>query len=140
VNPERGAASIWFLGLGLAVMMVGAVSAELWRIIGERQELSAMAESAAIAAAGTIDLDRYRADGSLVIDREEGVRRALAAIARHSGGDDLAASPLVAVAADGGSVRVALSREVPFGLIRLLSLEGGGFTVDASAVAYPFVP
>ena len=47
MKSERGSAPVWFLGLSLCVLMVGAMSAELWRPIGERQEMVAMADAAA---------------------------------------------------------------------------------------------
>jgi Flp pilus assembly protein TadG len=140
VKSERGSAPVWFLGLSLCVLMVGAMSAELWRAIGERQELVAMADAAAIAAAAAIDLDHYRSTGEAVIDREEASIRALQVIAGSSGGADLSAAPSVAIAGDGLSVTVELTREVPFGLIRILALDDQGFSVTGVAIAYPFSP
>ncbi|HKX76405.1 MAG TPA: pilus assembly protein TadG-related protein [Acidimicrobiia bacterium] len=140
MKEERGAATIWFLGLSLALMMMGALSAELWRLIGERQELSSMADAAAVAAAGAVDLDHYRETGQVRLAPAEAEQRALLVIAGHSGGTDLAAPPLVEVAADGLSVRTWVARSVPAGLIRLLSLGEEGFLVQAGAVAYPSVP
>ena len=140
MNSERGSAPIWFLGLSLCVVMVGALSAELWRAIGERQELVAMADTAAIAAAGAVDLERYRAIGEIAIDRDEAVRFALAVIATSSGGSRLAAPPSIEIADDGSLVTVELRRNVPFGLIRILSLEDQHFVVTGRAVAYPYSP
>jgi len=140
VKCERGSAPVWFLGLSLCVLMVGAMSAELWRAIGERQELVAMADAAAIAAAAAIDLDHYRSTGDAVVDRSEATERALQVIAGSSGGDDLSTAPSVRVADDGSSVTVELTREVPFGLIRILALDDQGFSVTGVAVAYPYSP
>jgi hypothetical protein len=140
VKSELGSAPVWFLGLSLCVLMVGAMSAELWRAIGERQELVAMADAAAIAAAAAIDLDHYRSTGEAVIDREEAVMRAFQVIAGSSGGADLSTAPTVAIAGDGSSVTVELSREVPFGLIRILALDDQGFLVTGVAIAYPYSP
>ncbi len=140
MNSERGSAPIWFLGLAVCVLMVGALSAELWRVIGERQELVAMADAAAIAAAGAIDLDRYRSTGDTVIDGAQAPLFALAVIAGNSGGVDLAGPPSIAVADDGSSVTIELTREVPFGLIRVFALEDQRFVVTARAVAYPYSP
>ena len=131
---------IWFLGLGFCLLMLGAMSAELWRIMGERQELVAMADGAAVAAASAIDLEIYREQGVPVLDTEEASRMALAVLAQASGFADLAAPPLIEVAADGGSVRVELRRQVPFGLIRFLSLADDSFEVTGVAIAYPFSP
>jgi hypothetical protein len=116
------------------------MSAELWRAIGERQELVAMADAAAIAAAAAIDLDHYRSTGEAVIDQDEAPMRALQVIAGSSGGTDLAASPHVAISGDGSSVTVELTREVPFGLIRILAFDDRGFTVTGVAIAYPYSP
>ena len=137
---ERGSAPVWFIGLSLCVLMVGALSAELWRAIGERQELVAMADAAAIAAASAIDLDHYRSTGEAVIDREEAPVRALQVIAGSSGGADLSTSPSVVIAGDGSSVTVELTREVPFGLIRILALDDQGFSVTGVAIAFPYSP
>ena len=140
MKSERGSAPVWFLGLSLCVLMVGAMSAELWRAIGERQELVAMADAAAIAAAAAIDLDHYRSTGEAVIDREEAAMRALQVITGSSGGTDLSTAPSITVAGDGSSVSVELTREVPFGLIRILALDDQGFSVTGVAIAYPYSP
>lgn len=140
MTSERGSAPVWFLGLSLCVLMVGAMSAELWRAIGERQELVAMADAAAIAAAGAIDLDHYRATGEIVIDRDDAAAIALQVIGGSSGGEDLSTAPSIDVADDGSSVTIELTREVPFGLIRILALDDQGFSVSGVAIAYPYAP
>ena len=140
MSSERGSAPIWFLGLSVCVLMVGALSAELWRAIGERQELVAIADAAAIAAAGVIDLERYRTTGEAVIDRSEASSIALRVIAGSSGGSELSASPSISVADDGSSVTVELTREMPFGLIRIFALDDQRFVVTGRAVAYPHSP
>jgi Flp pilus assembly protein TadG len=140
VNEERGSVPIWFLGLGFCLLMLGAMSAELWRLMGERQELVAMADGAALAAASALDLNVYREQGIPVLDPSEATKLALAVIDHSSGTVDLAGPPLIVVAEDGSSVRVELSREVPFGLIRFLAMADEGFEVTGVAVAYPFSP
>ena len=120
--------------------MVGALSAELWRAIGERQELVAMADAAAIAAASGIDLDRYRATGETVIDRAQAASLAVNVIAGSSGGADLSSPAAISVADDGSSVTVELTRELPFGLIRVFLLDDQRFVVTGRAVAYPYAP
>lgn len=140
MTNDRGSAPIWFLGLALCVLMVGALSSELWRAIGERQELTALADAAAIAAAGAIDLEVYRQTGALQLEPDQAVARALAVLGGSSGGGQLSAAPRVTVSEGGQSVEVELVREVSYGLIRILALEGDRFTVSATAVAYPFSP
>lgn len=140
MTGERGSAPLWFLGLALCVLMVGAMSAELWRALGERQEMVAIADAGAVAAAAVIDLEHYRATGQLRIDPEEAAARALSVIDGHGGSADLSGAPLIEVAADGSSVRVEVMREVPFGLLRVLSLSDDRFVVKGVAVAYPHSP
>lgn len=140
MRGERGSAPLWFLGLALCVLMVGAMSAELWRALGERQEMVAIADAGAVAAASVIDLEHYRATGQLRIDPEEAAARALVVIDGHSGSADLSGAPLIEVAADGSSVTVEVMREVPFGLLRMLSLSDDRFVVSGVAVAYPHSP
>ena len=137
---ERGSVPIWFLGLAFALLMMGALSAELWRILGERQELVALADGAAIAAASAIDLEHYRATGEARLDPVAAQSLALGVVGASSGGGDLSAVPVVAVADGGGSVQVVLERRVPFGLIRFLPLADDGFDVTGTAVAYPHSP
>lgn len=140
MKREEGTVPIWFLGLAFCLVMLGAMSAELWRIIGDRQELVAMADAASIAAASGIDLEHYRSTGEALLDAELAENLALGVIARSSGGIDLAAAPLVTVADDRRSVRVELERRVPFGLIRFLPVADDGFDVTGVAVAYPHSP
>ncbi len=91
--------------------MVGAMSAELWRIIGERQELVALADAASIAAASGIDLDHYRSTGEALLDVDaRGESGHCSAWLVRAAAVDLSAAPLVAVAEDRRSVRVELQR------------------------------
>ncbi|HKZ18651.1 MAG TPA: pilus assembly protein TadG-related protein [Acidimicrobiia bacterium] len=140
MSNERGSVPIWFLGLGFCLLMLGSMSAELWRIMGERQELVAMADGAALAAASAIDLEIYRERGIAVLDPTDASSLALAVISQSSGAIHLAAPPVIEVADDGSSVRVELKRQVPFGLIRFLSVADESFEVTGVAVAYPFSP
>lgn len=137
---ERGTAPVWFLGLAFALLMLGAISAELWRIIGERQELVALADAAAVAAASALDLEHYRSTGEALLDPAAAESLALDVLAASSGGADLSALPVVTVSEGRNSVRVELQRQVPFGLIRFLPVADDGFNVTGVAVAYPYSP
>jgi hypothetical protein len=140
LKGERGSVPIWFLGLAFCLLMLGAVSAELWRIIGDRQELVALADGAAVAAASAIDLEHYRDTGEALLDVESATALAVAVLARTSGEIDLSEPPSVTFADDRSSVRVELHREVPFGLIGFLPIDDRSFDVSGVSVAYPFSP
>jgi Flp pilus assembly protein TadG len=133
---ERGSGPIWFLGLALAVLMLGAVSFELWRAIGVRQELGAVADAAAIAAASAIDLDHYRQTGELVIDAVEAARRGRSVAEASSVGFE----GLAVQVGNDQTVTVTVTDHVPYGLIRILALSSEEFEVEVRATAYPNQP
>jgi hypothetical protein len=116
--------------------MIGAVSFELWRAIGVRQELGAVADAAAIAAASAIDMDHDRETGELVIDPAEAARRGRSVAASSNVGFEGLA---VQVGTD-QRVTITISDHVPYGLIRVLALASEEFTVRVEAVAFPSSP
>ena len=67
MRDERGTALLWVLGLCVAVLFLGGLGLDLWRGIAVRRELSAMADSAATAAANGVDEERLRA-GEVILD------------------------------------------------------------------------
>jgi hypothetical protein len=136
MSDDRGSMPLWFLGLALAVLFLGAVSFELWRLLGDRQTLTSEADTVAIAAASEIDLELYRATGEVRLDADLARNRAQAIISAMPGNDSLFMRQ-VTVAANGEWVEVRLGRRVPYGLIRLLALSGDSFDITATAVAYP---
>ena len=62
-DEELGSVQLFMLGLGVAILLLGGISFDLWRLIGERRELAALADSAAIAATSGVDADYFRAQG-----------------------------------------------------------------------------
>ncbi len=67
-ETEGGSIQLFMLGLGVAILLLGGISFDLWRLIGERRELSALADSAAIAATSGIDPDFFREQGLSRLD------------------------------------------------------------------------
>lgn len=68
VRSEQGSIQLFMLGLGVAILLLGGISFDLWRLIGERRELSALADSAAIAATSGIDGNYFREQGLSRLD------------------------------------------------------------------------
>lgn len=62
-SRERGSVQLFMLGLGVAILLLGGISFDLWRLIGERRELAALADSAAIAATSGVDAEYFRLEG-----------------------------------------------------------------------------
>lgn len=67
-ETERGSVQLFMLGLGVAILLLGGISFDLWRLIGERRELAALADSAAIAATSGVDADFFRDQGISRLD------------------------------------------------------------------------
>lgn len=65
---ERGSVQLFMLGLGVAILLLGGISFDLWRLIGERRELAALADSAAIAATSGVDAEFFRNQGISRLD------------------------------------------------------------------------
>ena len=67
-SGERGSVQLFMLGLGVAILLLGGISFDLWRLIGERRELAALADAAAIAATSGVDADFFRNEGISRLD------------------------------------------------------------------------
>lgn len=135
-NGERGQVTIFGLGLVLAVLMIGGVSVDLWRVWSDRRALAEMADSAAAAAANGLDVDRYRTAGELALDPDRAE-----ALARQSLGSQRDREMLTSVDRLGMSGEVfvvQLSGETGFTLLRLLG--GDRFEMTVIAEATPRAP
>jgi len=132
---ERGSVTLWMLGLSVSLIMLGAVAFDLWRGIGQRRELVAVADGAAVAAASGIDVERWRSEGVLMLDPVEATSRALRSI--ESSGAVLVSPPAVTVMGDRVTVRI--EGWLSYGFLRLV-VEGEGIPVVVSSTATAVVP
>jgi len=132
---ERGSVTLWMLGLSVSLIMLGAVAFDLWRGIGQRRELVAVADGAAVAAASGIDVERWRSEGVLMLDPAEATSRALRSI--ESSGAVLVSPPAVTVMGDRVTVRI--EGWLSYGFLRLV-VEGEGMPVVVSSTATAVVP
>jgi hypothetical protein len=130
---QRG--QVTFLGVGLAVglLVLGAVSADLWRVLTARRALAETADAAAAAGANAVDVPHYRLTGEVRLDPGRAVAFAADNLARqhHPG------NPPVVTRLDAGPTRVVvgLADEVPLTLLRLFTREGPiAISVVAEAV------
>ncbi|MBT8203578.1 MAG: hypothetical protein KJO87_09765 [Acidimicrobiia bacterium] len=134
---ERGSITLWVLGLTVMVLFLGGVSLDLWRAFEVRQDLAAMADSAANAGASRVDTDAYRASGVLVLD-ERAARDAVDAnldTQQDAGKITTRLAPDI----DGAVISVTLEGEVDFTLLNifLLGREPIGIQATGTAEAVP---
>lgn len=137
MTGERGSVTLWVLGLGLAMLMLGGIGLDLWRGLAVRRDVAAVADSAAAAAATAIDEAVWRSSGSLVLEPARAAARAREVADRHPAAAALTSTPLVVVAPDGSSVTVVAEGRVEWGLLRLVAPGEPGAAVRASSVAEP---
>lgn len=128
---DRGSITLWTLGLTVMVLFLGGVSLDLWRAFEVRQDLAAMADSAATVGAAQIDADAYRDTGSILLNE---AAAEVAADAQLDAQQDSARITGRDISATGPVLTVTLQGEVEFTLLRIF-LGGGRIAVQATGSA-----
>jgi Flp pilus assembly protein TadG len=132
---ERGTITLWVLGLCVLLLPLGGLGLDLGRAFSTRRSLGAAADAAALAGAGALDVDAYRADGSVQLDPTRAEHRARRSVAEQLDDESVRA---VRVRVDGDTVTVEVEGAVDLTLLRLLR-GAEPFTVTASSTARPHV-
>jgi uncharacterized membrane protein len=100
----------------LVIAAFAGLVIDTWRVFAERQDLSGMADAAAIAGATVIDIAQLNETGEIVLAPAGAELRALDYLERQDGWSTEIVYTIVA-AADGSAVTVILEREVDFTLL-----------------------
>ena len=134
MGSDRGSITSWMLGLSILILLFGGMALDYWRALALQRELSAVADSAAIAAASGIDEEAYRTSADVLLDPERAQYLAHTAV-------EWQGVPVVAqdVAVDAASVTVTLTAVLDLGLLGLFVDESEPLTVRASATASPLL-
>ena len=115
---EQGSVTLFLLGLGVALLLLGGIALDLWRLLGDRRELSALADAAAIAATSGLDVDHFRETGVVLLDPfavDMRIDELLAAQPEATLGG--LSAPHVSFMAPGCDVAVRLERQFDFTLL-----------------------
>jgi Flp pilus assembly protein TadG len=130
IANERGSVAIAGMLLSFALALLVGAGVDFAHAFIVREELSAIADDAALAGAGRLDLTAWR-EGRLALDPQAAVRAVQA---------ELAANPGVSgsVSAAPASVSVAVERSFPTFALRLVGIST--LRVSAHAVASPETP
>jgi hypothetical protein len=131
-RDERGTMTLWVLGLCIAVLFLGGLSLDLWRVITVRRSLVAMADAGATAGANGLDQAALR-NGVLHLDPVLARADAHDALRAQSG---WAAVDAAAVDVNGNRVTVTVRARVDFTLLGIF-VHGDPVEVQASASAEP---
>lgn len=135
MSDERGSITLWMVGLTMVVLAVGGVAVDLWRGLSAHRFVASVADAAAVAAGSAIDEDRWRLDGTLVLDPSGVEGKVAATVAAQTGGPDVEYS--VATAGDGSGATVSAGTTVDLTLLALL--VEGDLEVSATATVSPTV-
>jgi len=128
---DRGSITLWTLGLTVMVLFLGGISLDLWRAFEVREDLAAMADSAANAGASYVDATTFRDTGVLILD---GPAAAAAAGANLDAQQDSAKILNRTIATNGPVLTVTVEGEVSFTLLQIF-LGGGSVDVKATGSA-----
>lgn len=133
-NPrsERGTVTLYVLGLCVAVLFLGGLSVDLWRVVAVRRDLSTMADGAAAAAADGVDEGALRR-GEILLDPDRSLLLARDHLEAQS---DFGIIDDASVETRGTVVTVTLRSSVSFTLLGVF-LADGQFDVSAAASAEP---
>ncbi len=137
---ERGAAMLWVLGLCVIVLFLGGISLDLWRAFEVRQDLAAMADSAAAAGASQIDVDVFRSSGDVVLDLGAAEAAATASIAGQQDATRITLGPDISFndPAAPTEISVTLEGELRFTLLKILPFDDNSIPVRATGTAGAF--
>lgn len=133
-RDERGAVTLWVIGLIFPMMLLGGLSLDLWRGFSERRALAGIADAAAVAGANALDTDRLYATDEIRLDPALAEELARANLAAQL--DDRSLREWDVVATE-DSVTVRLSGSVDLTLLGLFYDRPWDVAVTATARPQP---
>lgn len=133
---QRGSITLWLLGLGICLLVVGGMALDLWSVVAMRARLMGVAEAIATGAASGISEAHWRDTGQIRLDpvRTEQLGAELAS--RHPGVGLLDGPPEIVVDSRFRSVTVQVSGSVRLTLLAL-GVNSGRIEITASATSRP---
>lgn len=122
---------IWIVAA--TILLLGGVSVDLWRVLGEYRSVAGVVDGASIAGATAVDLDRLRSEPGVVpeLDMALAFDRACAYLIEH-GSTTTCSGPDVSIVPTATSVTVTVTRDVDLTLLQGLNAFGNG--ADTSAI------
>lgn len=131
---DRGSVTIWMLGITILLLVFGGLAIDFWRALALQRELTAVADSAAIAGASGIDEGLYRATGEVVLDPTRVRELALSSVSFQPAEPDRI---LVFLDPTETVVTVELWDALQLGLLGVLIRDSDPIQVRATASAVP---
>jgi len=116
IDGQRGSVTIWGLGLTIVLAGFAGLVIDTWRVFAERQDLSGMADSAAIAGATAVDIPYLDETGEVALDGVLASDRAFEYLFDQDGWSDEIIARVIP-SPDGASITVILEKDVEFTLL-----------------------
>ena len=135
---QGGSVTIWLLGLGICLLVLGGLGLDLWSALVVHSRLAGMAEAIAAAAASGISEEHWRRTGQIRLDPRRAERLGRSLAARHPGALALEFPPEVVVDSDLRRVSVRVRGATRLTLLRLVS-ESERMEVEVTSVSEPQV-
>lgn len=129
-RDDRGAVTLWVLGLIFPMLLLGGLSLDLWRGFSERRALAGAADAAAVAGANALDTDRLYATDDIRLNPRLAEDLARANLASQL--DDSSLDGWNVVATD-SSVTVQLTGSVDLTLLKIFYDRPWSVAVTATA-------
>ncbi|WP_370324657.1 hypothetical protein [Euzebya sp.] len=128
---DDGSAVVWLLVVPLLVLVLAAISLDLWGALSARGRIAAIADEAAAAGATALSPEASRAARQQVaLDPDEATRRALEAVDTHP---EVARVIQRSAAATPDVVRVTVEGRYDLLLLRLVGQDAVAVTVTGHA-------
>lgn len=115
LHEETGQITLWVLGLAVALLGLGGISVDLWRVMSERAELAVIADSAAVAGANGVDVDWFRITGEVRLVEPLAQDLAMSILSQ----EDVV---VVGLTVQNDQMVVEIRREVVFSLLNILTV------------------
>jgi uncharacterized membrane protein len=138
LRSQAGSVTIWGIGLTLVIAAFAGIVIDTWRVFAERQDLSGMADAAAIAGATAVDINQLNLTGDVVLDQATAEIRALEYLQQQDGWSGDIEYSIIA-ANDGSTIEVALGKDVNFTLLGPLLPGEDPFHISVTSLASPNV-
>lgn len=136
LRSQAGSVTIWGIGLTLLIAAFAGLVIDTWRVFAERQDLSGMADAAAIAAATAVDIEHLNRTGEVILDESLAVERAVAYL-QNQDGWSAEITPSFAPAPSG--ITVTLEKDVDFTLVGALLPGEEPLHITVASLASPNV-
>lgn len=133
---ERGSVTLWLLGLGVCLLLVGGIGLDMWSVVVMRSRLVGVAEAIATGAASGISEVRWRETGQIRLDPVRARQLGTDLAARLPAADLLEGPVQIVVDSELRSVTVQVSGSVSLTLLTL-GVDAGRIGITASATSRP---